>query len=95
MLPVAVNVQYHMRGTDGHRDLVPLVISQAVRENLSVRLLALGAIVKTHLTALAAALKLQKPAESKCQQCASLRICIPCIAQNVLLHKSPIIATKF
>lgn len=54
-----------MRRADGHRHLVPLVISQAVREHLGVRLLAFGTIVKTHLTALAAALQLQEPAEEK------------------------------
>lgn len=74
---------------------MPLVISQAVREHLRVGLLAFGTIVKTHLTALAAALQLQEPAEIKCQQPAScnthtmvvsLRICIPCIEQYVLLQ---------
>ena len=60
-----------MRGTDGQRDLVPLVVRQAVREHLSVGLLAFGAVVKTHLTALATALQLQEPAETKRQQPAS------------------------
>lgn len=74
-----------MRGADGHRDLVPLVIIQAVREHLSVGLLAFGTVVKTHLTALATALQLQEPAVSKCQMTVSLKICIPCIVQYVLL----------
>lgn len=51
-----------MRGTDSHRHLVPLAIGQAVREHLSVGLLAFGTIVKTHLAALATALQLQEPA---------------------------------
>lgn len=49
-------MKYDMRGTDGHRDLMPLVISQAVREHLSVGLLALCSIMKTHFTTLTAAL---------------------------------------
>lgn len=85
-----------MRRADGHRHLVPLVISQAVREHLGVRLLAFGTIVKTHLTALAAALQLQEPAEEKSASSLLLvtvthgqlyrEICIPCIVQYVLLH---------
>lgn len=51
-----------MRGADGNRHLVPLVIGQAVGEHLGVGLLAFGAIVKTHLAALPAALQLQEPA---------------------------------
>lgn len=60
--PVAVHVQYDVRGADGDGHLVPLVISQAVGEHLGVGLLASGAVVKTHLAALAAALQLQEPA---------------------------------
>lgn len=44
---------------------MPLVISQAVGEHLGVGLLAPGAVVKTHLAALAAALQLQEPADGK------------------------------
>lgn len=58
-------MQYDMRGTDGNRDLVPLVISQAVREHLSMGLLAFGTVVKTHLAALATTLQLQEPAGRK------------------------------
>lgn len=82
-----------MRGADGHRHLVPLVISQAVREHLSVGLLAFGTVVQTHLTALAAALQLQEPAESNRPASsnshtitASLRISIPYVVRYVLLH---------
>lgn len=63
--PVAVHVQYDVRGADSDGHLVPLVISQAVGEHLCVGLLASGAVVKTHLAALAAALQLQEPAEGK------------------------------
>lgn len=63
--PVAVDVQYDVRGADGDGHLVPLVISQAVGEHLGVGLLASGAVVKTHLAALAAALQLQEPAGGK------------------------------
>lgn len=51
-------MQYDMRGTDSDGHFVPLVIGQAVGEHLSVSLLAFGAVVQTHLTALAAALQL-------------------------------------
>lgn len=61
--PVAVDVQDDVRGADGHGHLVPLVVGQAVGEHLGVGLLASGAVVKTHLAALAAALQLQEPAE--------------------------------
>lgn len=47
---------------------MPLIISQTVREHLGVRLLAFGTIVKTHLTALAAALQLQEPEKEKCHE---------------------------
>lgn len=84
-----------MRGADGHRHLVPLVISQAVREHLSVGLLAFGTVVETHLAALATALQLQKPAgeinspsSNSHTMTASLVISIPFIVQYVLLHLS-------
>lgn len=63
--PVAVDVQDDMRGADGDGHLVPLVVRQAVGEHLGVGLLASGAVVETHLAALAAALQLQEPAEGK------------------------------
>lgn len=63
--PVAVDVQDDVRGADGDGHLVPLVVSQAVGEHLGVGLLASGAVVKTHLAALAAALQLQEPAGGK------------------------------
>lgn len=63
--PVAVDVQYDVRGADGDGHLVPLAVSQAVGEHLCVGLLASGAVVKTHLAALAAALQLQEPAGGK------------------------------
>lgn len=63
--PVAVHVQYDVRGADGHGHLVPLVVGQAVGEHLGVGLLASGAVVKTHLAPLAAALQLQEPAEPR------------------------------
>lgn len=44
---------------------MPLVVGQAVGEHLGVGLLASGAVVKTYLAALAAALQLQEPAEGK------------------------------
>lgn len=51
-----------MRGADGDGHLVPLAVGQAVGEHLGVGLPASGAVVKTHLAALAAALQLQEPA---------------------------------
>lgn len=59
-----------MRGADGHRHLVPLLISQAVGEHLSVVLVASGAIMEAHLAALSAALELQEPEEKKQQKLA-------------------------
>lgn len=50
-----------MRGADGDRDFVPLVVSQAVGENLGVGLQAFGAVVEADLAALSAALELEEP----------------------------------
>lgn len=61
--PVAVDMQDDVRGADGDGHLVPLVVGQAVGKHLGVGLLASGAVVKTHLAALAAALQLKEPAE--------------------------------
>lgn len=63
--PVAVDVQDDVRGADGDGHLVPLVVSQAVGEHLGVGLLASGAVVETHLAALATALQLQEPGEKE------------------------------
>lgn len=61
--PVAVDVQDEVRGAEGQGEAVPLLVGQAVGEDLSVGLLATPTqVVEPQLAALAAALQLQQPA---------------------------------
>lgn len=76
-----------MRGADSDGHLVPLVISQAVGEHLSVGLLAFGTIVKAHLAALATALQLQEPAKQK-------RLLFTYLVLRSMLHYSLITLTE-
>lgn len=60
--PVAVDMQQDVRGADSQCQPVPLLVGQAVWEDLGVGLLSPTLVVQPQFTALPTALQLQEPA---------------------------------